>query len=110
MPVRDPEVIAHFVGGAVRIGAEPIQALSQLQAVIARGRAVALDPRREHGVGDVERARMLRVQAAEIIVVLAAGEQLRQRGAAIIGQRESFRISRSIAAAYLVTSPPCFAR
>ena len=90
VPVRDAELIADVVGGARRIVDDPAQQLTDAQPIVARALAVALGPHVEHGVGICERARVLCVETSVVVVVLAAGEQLRDSRGSIAGQREGF--------------------
>jgi hypothetical protein len=84
VPVLDAEHVAHLIGDARGIGGEPVEQLAPARALVAVGRAVALGPGVQDRVGVVERAGVLRGETAEVVVVLAAGQQLRQAGAAVV--------------------------
>ena len=81
--VRHAVLVAHEVGGARRVVLEAAQQLAPAQALVARGPAVASDPRGQRGLGVVEAAGVLGVERAVVVVVLAAGQELRERGLAV---------------------------
>ena len=69
--VLDAKLIAELVGDVVDIAIESIPELTLAQSFVAIGMAVPLGPHIQDLCGLVERAAMLRVQAAEIVVVFA---------------------------------------
>ena len=98
MPVRDAETIAQIIRGALGLAHHAIHQLAQRQPAISGVVAVAIRPGREDAVRAVQIATLLRVKTVEVIVVLAAGQQLGERCAAVLGQGEGlqdFQIHRA---------------
>ena len=83
VPVRDAETIAKLVA---RLRVHPIQQLTHAQRVEPRRVAVTRRPRDQDRLGCVERASLLRVQAAEIIEVLTPGQELCKSCTAIVSE------------------------
>ncbi|MDB4962104.1 MAG: hypothetical protein JWP01_2103 [Myxococcales bacterium] len=74
VPVADTEPVTDVIGCQGRcVAGHAQQQLTQLEAPVTLGLAVALWPRVDDRVRVVERARMLRTQTAKVIVVLATG-------------------------------------
>jgi len=76
VPVVDVEPVAQLIGGLGRggpgPGGDPVEQLEQPQLIVARGRAMAIRPRRQHRIGLVERAPLLGVQRPVVIVIFTA--------------------------------------